>query len=89
MPNILEGQLTGAGLRVAIVAARFNEFITQQSQYGDRHVYAGRTRFIPAGILELFEKKTWPVVEPASDYAAGRSREEVVDLLGKMKAMWK
>jgi DNA helicase-2/ATP-dependent DNA helicase PcrA len=52
-------------------------------------VYAGRTRFIPAGILELFEKKTWPVVEPASDYAAGRSREEVVDLLGKMKAMWK
>jgi len=30
MPNILEGQLTGAGLRVAIVAARFNEFITSK-----------------------------------------------------------
>jgi DNA helicase-2/ATP-dependent DNA helicase PcrA len=70
-----------------VVPQRF--FVTQQSQYGDRHVYAGRTRFIPAGILELFKKKTWPVVEPASDYAAGRSREEVVDLLGKMKAMWK
>jgi len=30
MPNFLEGQLTGAGLRVAIVAARFNEFITSK-----------------------------------------------------------
>jgi len=30
MPNILEGQLTGDGLRVAIVAARFNEFITSK-----------------------------------------------------------
>ena len=30
MPNILEGQLTGAGLRIAIVAARFNEFITSK-----------------------------------------------------------
>lgn len=30
MANILEGQLTGAGLRVAIVAARFNEFITSK-----------------------------------------------------------
>jgi 6,7-dimethyl-8-ribityllumazine synthase len=30
MPNILEGQLSGDGLRVAIVAARFNEFITSK-----------------------------------------------------------
>ena len=70
-----------------VVPQRF--FVAQQSQFGDRHVYAGRTRFIPAGILELFEKKAWPVVEATSGYAAGRSREEVVDLLGKMKAMWR
>ncbi|MGB8409550.1 MAG: ATP-dependent helicase, partial [Gallionella sp.] len=70
-----------------VVPQRF--FVAQQSQFGDRHVYAGRTRFIPAGILELFEKKAWPVVEATSGYAAGRSREEVMDLLGKMKAMWK
>ena len=30
MPNILEGQLTAAGLRVAIVASRFNDFITSK-----------------------------------------------------------
>jgi DNA helicase-2/ATP-dependent DNA helicase PcrA len=70
-----------------VVPQRF--FVTQQSQFGDRHVYAGRTRFIPAGILDLFEKKSWPVVEATPVQAAGRSREEVVDLLSKMKAMWK
>jgi len=70
-----------------VVPQRF--FVTQQSQFGDRHVYAGRSRFIPASILDLFEKKTWPMVEAAPVQAAGRSREEVVDLLAKMKAMWK
>jgi DNA helicase-2/ATP-dependent DNA helicase PcrA len=70
-----------------VVPQRF--FVTQQSQYGDRHVYAGRSRFIPASILDLFEKTTWPVVDATPAQAAGRSREEVVDLLAKMKAMWK
>jgi DNA helicase-2/ATP-dependent DNA helicase PcrA len=68
-----------------VVPQRF--FVTQQSQFGDRHVYAGRTRFIPPSLLDQFEKRTWPVAETAN--AAGRSREEVVDLLAKMKAMWK
>jgi DNA helicase-2/ATP-dependent DNA helicase PcrA len=70
-----------------VVPQRF--FVTQQSQYGDRHVYAGRSRFIPASILDLFEKTTWPVADATPVQAAGRSREEVVDLLAKMKAMWK
>ncbi|HEY6095471.1 MAG TPA: ATP-dependent helicase [Gallionellaceae bacterium] len=70
-----------------VVPQRF--FVTQQSQFGDRHVYAGRSRFIPASILDLFEKKAWPVVEATPVQPAGRSREEVVDLLAKMKAMWK
>lgn len=69
-----------------VVPQRF--FVSQQSQFGDRHVYAGRTRFIPAGLLNLFETKSWPVAETASPHLAGRSREEVVDLLAKMKAMW-
>jgi DNA helicase-2/ATP-dependent DNA helicase PcrA len=69
-----------------MVPQRF--FVTQQSQFGDRHVYAGRTRFIPASITNLFEMKTWPVVEASSVQQPTRSREEVLDLLGKMKAMW-
>ncbi len=69
-----------------VVPQRF--FVSQQSQFGDRHVYAGRTRFIPAGLLHLFEMKSWPEVETTSANGAGRSREEVVDLMARMKAMW-
>jgi len=68
-----------------VVPQRF--YVTQQSQFGDRHVYAGRTRFIPGSLTDKFEMKTWPVVEAAEQGA--KSREEVVDLLAKMKAMWR
>ncbi len=55
-----------------MVPQRF--FVSQQSQFGDRHVYAGRTRFIPASLLHLFEARAWPVVEPvAADHAGGPS----------------
>ena len=70
-----------------VVPQRF--FVTRQAHSGDRHVYAGRTRFIPAGLLGLFEMKSWPVVETTQSNGSRQSREEVVDLLAKMKAMWK
>ena len=69
-----------------VVPQRF--YVAQQSQFGDRHVYAGRTRFIPASLADRFEMKSWPTVE-ATPGAAGKSRQEVVDLLAKMKAMWR
>jgi ATP-dependent DNA helicase UvrD/PcrA len=69
-----------------VVPQRF--YVTQQSQYGDRHVYAGRTRFIPPSLGDRFEMRAWPAVEAAAPQA-GKSREEVVDLLAKMKAMWR
>ena len=68
-----------------VVPQRF--YVTQQSQYGDRHVYAGRTRFIPPGIADKFEMRAWPAAETAP--AGTKSREEVVDLLAKMKEMWR
>lgn len=34
-------------------------FVTQQSMHGDRHVYASRTRFIPAGMVKYFEECVW------------------------------
>ncbi|HET8712468.1 MAG TPA: ATP-dependent helicase [Gemmatimonadales bacterium] len=39
---------------------------------GDRHIYAPRTRFIPDGLLPLFERKT----------------ENVVNVADRLKAMW-
>jgi site-specific DNA recombinase len=41
-----------------IVPQRF--FTHGQSAQGDRHVYASRTRFIPEGLLGLFERTSWP-----------------------------
>ena len=42
-----------------IVPQRF--FAHQQRPGGDRHMYAARTRFIPAAILDRFESCAWPV----------------------------
>jgi DNA helicase-2/ATP-dependent DNA helicase PcrA len=70
-----------------VVPQRF--FVTQQSQFGDRHIYAGRTRFIPASLLDRFETRAWPAVEAQSGSPPSLPREEAFDLLAKMKAMWK
>ena len=70
-----------------VVPQRF--YVSHQSQMGDRHVYAGRTRFIPASITDRFEMRTWPEVEPQPLRPAGKSREEIVDLFAKMKAIWR
>lgn len=58
-----------------------------QTSRGDRHVYASRTRFIPAHILDHFEQVSWPL-SPLSQNAAPE-RNVRVDLKSKMRGMWK
>ncbi len=65
-----------------LVPQRF--YVTQQSAYGDRHLYAGRTRFIPDEMVEQFQTLVWPGVaaaqadclhtDPASMQVRERSR---------------
>lgn len=68
-----------------VVPQRF--YITGQASTGDRHVYAGRTRFVPNRLLPLFEQTSWPRVDmdgvPAMTVAEAR-----VDIAAKMRAMW-
>ena len=68
-----------------LVPQRF--FVSQQSQFGDRHVYAGRTRFIPASLLHLFESRSWPAPEPVAADCAGGPQEQIVDMRAKIRAM--
>jgi len=69
-----------------VVPQRFH--VTQQHGLGDRHVYAGRTRFIPAHLLPHFECCAWPAPAPlAQPTAAGR--QAALDLAQKMRAMWR
>lgn len=69
-----------------IVPQRF--YVTRQTAYGDRHVYAGRTRFIPAGMTELFEIRAWPPASAAEPSAPSVPPAEALALLARMKAMW-
>jgi DNA helicase-2/ATP-dependent DNA helicase PcrA len=69
-----------------VVPQRF--FSHGQSLHGDRHVYAVRTRFIPASLLPLFECTTWPIVLAA---APGRPDPKQVrlDVGARMRGMWR
>ena len=69
-----------------VVPQRF--FTTGQSGLGDRHVYALRTRFIPAALLPLFECTTWPVAAAATSVRteAGQVR---LDIGERVRSMWR
>ena len=67
-----------------MVPQRF--YVTQQAALGDRHVYASRTRFIPAAILPHFEQVSWPLAAPVT--AAAQSRPMSIDLAARMRDMW-
>lgn len=61
-------------------------FTHGQNPQGDRHVYAARTRFIPATLLQFFECATWPLVSAS---ASERSAREIrIDVAARMRGMW-
>src|SRR6266853_4499351 len=69
-----------------VVPHRF--FTHGQNAQGDRHVYASRTRFIPAALTQHFECVTWPLATAAA--GTRREAEDVrVDVGAKMRSMWR
>jgi DNA helicase II / ATP-dependent DNA helicase PcrA len=68
-----------------IVPQRF--YVHGQPKYGDRAVFAGRTRFLPSPLLKHFDRQTWPEAqaEPKRAPADGPN----VDLQARMRAMWR
>jgi len=63
-------------------------FTHGQSAYGDRHVYAARTRFIPDELLGLFNRSAWPAAE-AEPAAAGPARQRIrLDVGARLRNMW-
>jgi DNA helicase-2/ATP-dependent DNA helicase PcrA len=67
-----------------MVPQRF--YVHGQRGNGDRHVYAQRTRFIPASITRHFESCTWPIAAPETrSTAAGRAK---TDVGAKLRRMW-
>jgi DNA helicase II / ATP-dependent DNA helicase PcrA len=68
-----------------IVPQRF--FTHQQRKNGDRHVYASRTRFIPAAGLRHFGCGTWPGARPGPGGETAPFRE-AVNVGAKLRRMW-
>jgi ATP-dependent DNA helicase UvrD/PcrA len=68
-----------------IVPQRF--YVHSQRKSGDRHIYAARTRFVPADILHLFEGRTW--AEPPATTTATATARERVDIGARLRRMWK
>jgi ATP-dependent DNA helicase UvrD/PcrA len=69
-----------------MVPQRF--FTHGQRAQGDRHVYAARTRFIPASLLALFEPATWPRAVPGAA-ARAASQGPRIDVGARMRGMWR
>jgi DNA helicase-2/ATP-dependent DNA helicase PcrA len=69
-----------------LVPQRF--YVHAQAAYGDRHVYASLTRFIPNALLPRFESCVWPVVA-ASDAHVVRESPPVVDISARVRALWR
>ena len=72
-----------------VVPQRF--YVHNQSALGDRHVWASRTRFIPASLLSLFEAQAWPqLAQAAPPTAAGlaAAAKARVDIAAQLKSMW-
>ena len=63
-------------------------FTHGQNAQGDRHVYASRTRFIPATLLQLFEICAWRA-PPAAAQKGLDPRQVRVDVGARMRGMWR
>jgi DNA helicase-2/ATP-dependent DNA helicase PcrA len=64
-------------------------YIRGQAPGADRHVYAPRSRFIADADLEAFELSGMPVRPPASAEVTCAPNAVHVDLMARMRQMWK
>jgi DNA helicase-2/ATP-dependent DNA helicase PcrA len=67
-----------------MVPQRF--FVHHQRHNGDRHVYAQRTRFIPATILKKFDHTHWPAARAGAGGPA--PARTPIDVRGRLRGMW-
>jgi DNA helicase-2/ATP-dependent DNA helicase PcrA len=65
--------------------------VHQQTSYGDHHVYASRSRFIPDAIAGLFDACAWP--EPKTEEGGAKPPRDgpirPIDLSARVRALWR
>jgi len=70
-----------------MVPQRFH--VHQQAVFGDRHVYASRSRFIPGALASLFESCAWPVTPPDDARCVREAAGGRIDLSARVRALWR
>ena len=61
-----------------------------QARVGDKHLYALRTRFIPASIAGDFENRVWPSAAMAAGTTGYHAASDLsVDLAARMRGKWR
>lgn len=68
-----------------LVPQRF--YVTQQTGGGDRHLYAGRSRFIGEDVLAHLEQLAWPQVEAAA--TAQPAQPPLLQVRARARAAWR
>jgi DNA helicase-2/ATP-dependent DNA helicase PcrA len=65
--------------------------VHQQAAFGDRHVYASRTRFITNSATRYFAGCAWPAAVTGSGGPAPVDQESKprVDLSARVRALWR
>ncbi len=79
MPKVLEGQLSSAGLRFAVVVSRFNSFITERLLGGAMDALA-RTGANPDQIDIVKVPGSWEIPPVAAELARGHRYDAVICL---------
>jgi DNA helicase-2/ATP-dependent DNA helicase PcrA len=64
-------------------------FTHQQHRHGDRHVYAPRSRFITAAMLDRFERLAWMPGPCGRSPAEAGTGKPAVDLARRMRDAWR
>ena len=65
-------------------------FYVPQQKYGDRHVLAGRSRFISNAVARTFETCSWPPPPPLEPLPPSRRPPPAaIDMLARMRGQWK
>ena len=62
-------------------------YVTQQSRWGDKHVYGARSRFLTEPVLAAFESRVWPTEreQPVGKQVSSNVR---IDAAARLLDMW-
>ena len=86
--RLLYVAMTRAGEHLhLVVPQRF--YVTQQAGGGDRHVYAGRSRFIPEAMTGQFERIAWPQADAAVAADAAAPAAPLLQVRSRARAAWR